>query len=86
MLYSLVFSTIFQVPMTFLFLGLTIIYDVAASSDSTLQNSLEKKPLQTATFPNGFEVYSYAFLLFICYNISYCVKMIFWWELELVCP
>ncbi|CAK8566431.1 unnamed protein product [Lathyrus sativus] len=33
-----------------------------ASSDSTLQNSLEKKPLQTATFPNGFE----ALVLEVC--------------------
>jgi hypothetical protein len=52
--------------MTFLFLDLAITYDVAASSDSAPQNSLDKKPLQTATFPNGFEVYSYSFLLFIC--------------------
>lgn len=52
--------------MTFLLLDLTIIYDVAASLDSTQQDKLEKKPLQTATFPNGFEVYSYSFLLFIC--------------------
>nr|CDR89226.1 Biotin carboxyl carrier protein [Pisum sativum] len=33
-----------------------------ASSDSTLQNSLEKKSLQTATFPNGFE----ALVLEVC--------------------
>jgi len=33
-----------------------------ASSDSTLQSSLEKKPLQTATFPNGFE----ALVLEVC--------------------
>lgn len=60
--------------MTFLFLDLTIIYDVAASSDSTLQNSLEKKSLQTATFPNGFEVYSHASLLFICTIIFLIVE------------
>ncbi|CAJ2644141.1 unnamed protein product [Trifolium pratense] len=33
-----------------------------ASSDSTPQNSLDKKPLQTATFPNGFE----ALVLEVC--------------------
>ncbi|XP_058787626.1 uncharacterized protein LOC131661978 [Vicia villosa] len=33
-----------------------------ASSDSTLQNSIEKKPLQTATFPSGFE----ALVLEVC--------------------
>ncbi|XP_014494473.1 uncharacterized protein LOC106756525 isoform X1 [Vigna radiata var. radiata] len=36
--------------------------DVAASSDSTPQGSLEKKPLQAATFPNGFE----ALVLEVC--------------------
>ncbi|WVZ08912.1 hypothetical protein V8G54_022258 [Vigna mungo] len=35
-----------------------------ASSDSTPQGSLEKKPLQAATFPNGFEVYSYSVFIY----------------------
>jgi len=48
----------------FKFLDLAIIEDVAASSDSTPQGSLEKKPLQATTFPNGFEVYSYSVLIY----------------------
>ena len=60
--------------LTFVNHDLTIIYDVAASSDNTPQGSLEKKPLQTATFPNGFEVYSYSFLLFTCKSYFLLVK------------
>ncbi|CAI8597388.1 unnamed protein product [Vicia faba] len=36
--------------------------NITSSDDSTLQSSLEKKPLQTATFPNGFE----ALVLEVC--------------------
>ncbi|KAL5076679.1 hypothetical protein RYX36_015663 [Vicia faba] len=36
--------------------------NITNSDDSTLQSSLEKKPLQTATFPNGFE----ALVLEVC--------------------
>lgn len=60
--------------MTFLFVDLTIIHELAASSDSTLQNSLEKEQLQIAAFPNGFEVYSYSFILVICTLIFLIVE------------
>lgn len=42
---------------------MTIFYDVVASLDSTSQDSVEKKALQSATFPNGLEVYNYPFFL-----------------------